>query len=143
MPQLDMKLVALDPKDGQCSGASPIAQAVPDAASNYGYSETSAPICANHRVVVGAAGSEYGVRGFVMAYNDATSRPRGRARSGRSRRSGTSGARLARIVGGGVGLDAGRPSTRTTNTLYFGTGSATPLYFPELRPGRRTRARTR
>ena len=23
----------------------------------------------------------------------------------------------------------------TTNTLYFGTGSATPLYFPSLRPG--------
>ncbi len=28
-----------------------------------------------------------------------------------------------------------RRSTPTTNTLYFGTGSATPLYYPALRPG--------
>ena len=52
----------------RCSGRVAIGQAVPGASSNYGYSETSAPICANHRVIVGAAGSEYGIRGFVMAY---------------------------------------------------------------------------
>ena len=58
------------PGDRQAARARPDRHAVPGASSNYGYSETSAPICANHRVVVGAAGSEYGVRGFVMAYHD-------------------------------------------------------------------------
>ena len=63
-----------------------IAHDVPGAGSNYGYSETSAPICADHRVIFGAAGSEYGTRGFVMAYTTDL-RPPGRTRTGRSRRS--------------------------------------------------------
>ena len=45
------------------------------------------------------------------------------------------------IVGGGV---VWTPTTvdPTTNTLYFGTGSASPLYFQSSAPAR-TRARTR
>ena len=40
----------------------------------------------------------------------------------------------SRIVGGGA---VWTPVTvdSATNTLYFGTGSATPLYFPSIRPG--------
>ena len=68
IPQLDMKLVALRPSDGRVVGEVAIKQDVPNASANYGYSETSAPICANGRLVIGAAGSEYGIRGFVMAY---------------------------------------------------------------------------
>src|SRR5207244_179485 len=47
---------------------------VPGAFANYGYSETSAPTCYNGTLIVGAAGSDYGVRGFTMAYhaNDLT-----------------------------------------------------------------------
>ena len=66
--QLDMKLVALRPGDGKVLGVVSVSHDVWNASTNYGYSETSAPICANHRVLVGAAGSEYGIRGFVMAY---------------------------------------------------------------------------
>ena len=66
---LDMTIVSLDPATGKLLEQVPIAKAVPGASSNYGYSETSAPICADHRLIVGAAGSEYGVRGFVMAYH--------------------------------------------------------------------------
>ena len=66
---LDMTIVSLNPANGRLLKQVAIAQAVPGASANYGYSETSAPICANHRLVVGAAGSEYGVRGFVMAYH--------------------------------------------------------------------------
>src|SRR5205823_10518754 len=65
---LDMHLNKLSAANGALLGRVAISKAVPGAASNYGYSETSAPICANHRIIVGAAGSEYGVRGFVMAY---------------------------------------------------------------------------
>ena len=64
--QLDMKLVALRPGTARCGCRSP--PPCRGASTNYGYSETSAPICANHHVLVGAAGSEYGIRGFVMAY---------------------------------------------------------------------------
>ena len=136
-----MTIVALDPATGQQQRRVPIAQAVPGASSNYGYSETSAPICADHRLIVGAAGSEYGVRGFVMAYHTPTSRRPGRTRSGRSRRRAPSGASSARSSAA-ASSGRRRPSTPTTNTLYFGTGAATPPYYPSLRPGP-TRAPTR
>ena len=57
---LDMTIVSLNPANGALIKRVGIAQAVSGASSNYGYSETSAPICANHRLVVGAAGSEIG-----------------------------------------------------------------------------------
>jgi alcohol dehydrogenase (cytochrome c) len=131
--QLDMKLVALRPSDGKVLGVVAISHDVWNASSNYGYSETSAPICANHRVLVGAAGSEYGIRGFVMAYTT-NLRPAWPSPFWTIPPDLQSWRRTSRVVGGGavwtpVTVDAG------TNTVYFGTGSATPLYFPALRPG--------
>ncbi|MDX6485776.1 MAG: hypothetical protein QOF43_929, partial [Gaiellaceae bacterium] len=115
-----------------------IAKAVPGATASYGYSETSAPICGNHRLVIGAAGSEYGVRGFVMAYHtDLT--PAWPNPFWTIPPNGTSWRKYGTLVGGGV---VWTPTTidTTTNTLYFGTGSATPLYFPSIRPGSNPRA---
>jgi alcohol dehydrogenase (cytochrome c) len=131
--RLDMKLVALRPRDGKVLGAVAISHDVWNAYSNYGYSETSAPICANHRVLVGAAGSEYGIRGFVMAYTT-NLRPAWPSPFWTIPPDLQSWRRTSRVVGGGavwtpVTIDAG------TNTVYFGTGSATPLYFPALRRG--------
>jgi PQQ-dependent dehydrogenase (methanol/ethanol family) len=130
---LDMHLNKLSAKTGALLGRVAISKAVPGAASNYGYSETSAPICADHRIFAGAAGSEYGVRGYVMAWttdlrpawpNPVWTIPPER-QSWRSQ---------SRIVGGGA---VWTPVTAdpTTDTVFFGTGSATPLYFPQLRPG--------
>ena len=131
--QLDMKLVALNPSDGKVLAVTALSQDVPNAASNYGYSETSAPICANHRVLLGAAGSEYGIRGFVMAYTTdlkpAWPTPFWTVPPDRQ-----SWRRASRIVGGGAVWTPVTVDT-TSNTVYFGTGSATPLYFPGLRPG--------
>jgi PQQ-dependent dehydrogenase (methanol/ethanol family) len=131
--QLDMKLVALNPSDGKVLAVTALGQDVPNAASNYGYSETSAPICANHRVLLGAAGSEYGIRGFVMAYTTdlkpAWPTPFWTVPPDRQ-----SWRRASRIVGGGAVWTPVTVDT-TSNTVYFGTGSATPLYFPGLRPG--------
>ncbi len=134
---LDMHLVSLDVRNGKLIKRVAIADAVPGAASNFGYSETSAPICANGKVVIGAAGSEYGVRGFVMAYNTDLS-PAWPNPFWTIPPEGTGWRRLSRIVGGGV---VWTPQTidPTTNTLYFGTGSATPLYFPQFRPGENPR----
>ena len=133
MTQLDMTIVALRPSDGHVVGKVAIGQFVPNASTNYGYSETSAPICANHRIVVGAAGSEYGIRGFVMAFTTglepAWSTPYWTIPPEQQLWR-----RQSRIVGGGavwtpVTIDA------KTNTVYFGTGGGTPNFFPQLRPG--------
>jgi alcohol dehydrogenase (cytochrome c) len=130
---LDMTIAELSESDGHLIARVPIGRAVPGASSNYGYSNTSAPICADHRLVIGAAGSEYGVRGFVMAYHtDLT--PAWANPFWTIPPEQTSWRKLSRIVGGGV---VWTPTTidPTTDTLYFGTGSATPLYYPALRPG--------
>ena len=107
---LDMTIVALDPATGQQLARVPIADAVPGAQANYGYSETSAPICANHELIVGAAGSEYGARGFVMAYNTRTSHRPGRTPSGRCRPTTRSGAGM-RASSAEASSGRRRPST--------------------------------
>ncbi len=130
---LDMTIAELNENTGALIARVPIGRAVPGASSNYGYSNTSAPICANHRLIVGAAGSEYGVRGFVMAYHtDLT--PAWANPFWTIPPEQTSWRKESRIVGGGV---IWTPTTvdPTTDTLYIGTGSATPLYYPALRPG--------
>ena len=136
---LDMTIVALDPATGQQLARVPIGKAVPGAYSNYGYSETSAPICADHRLIVGAAGSEYGARGFVMAYNTPDLTPAWANPFWTIPPNDTEWRKAARIVGGGV---VWTPTTvdPTTNTLYVGTGAATPPYYPSLRPGPDPRA---
>ena len=106
----------------------------PGAASNYGYSETSAPICANHRVIVGAAGSEYGDPRLRDGVHDRPARRPGRTRSGRSRRTSRPGG-APRASSAAAPSGRPSPSTRRRTRVYFGTGSATPLYFPALRPG--------
>jgi alcohol dehydrogenase (cytochrome c) len=131
--QLDMKLVALRPSDGKVLGVVSMSQDVPNASTNYGYSETSAPICANHRVLVGAAGSEYGIRGFIMAYTTDL-RPAWPSPFWTIPPDLQSWRRTSRVVGGGAVWTPVTVDT-STNTVYFGTGSATPLYFPALRPG--------
>ncbi len=137
MLTLDMHIVSLDQGTGRLLQRVPIAGAVPGAGINYGYSETSAPMCANGRLVLGAAGSEYGVRGFVMAYTYAL-KPAWANPFWTIPPDLHSWRRASRLVGGGV---VWTPTTidASTNTLYFGTGSATPLYWPQLRPGRNPR----
>ncbi len=130
---LDMTLVSLDPSTGNQLGRVSIGKAVPGAYANYGYSETSAPICANHTVVIGAAGSDYGVRGFVMAYHtDLT--PAWANPFWTIPPSGTEWRSKALLVGGATNWT---PETvdPTSNTLYFGTAAASPAYYPSLRPG--------
>jgi alcohol dehydrogenase (cytochrome c) len=130
---LDMHIDSLDPATGKLIKRVTIARDVPGAGSNFGYSETSAPMCANHRVVFGAAGSEYGTRGFVMAYTTdlvpAWPSPYWTIPPERQ-----SWRAASRIVGGG---NVWTPVTIDTasDTVFFGTGSATPLYFPSIRPG--------
>src|SRR4051794_38506425 len=131
---IDMTITMLNQQTGDLMKRVPISSAVPGAATRYGYTETSAPICAEHRVITGAAGSEYGVRGFVMAFKSKDLSPAWANPVWSIPPSGTQWRRVSRIVGGGVTWTPVTVDTRS-NTLYYGTGSATPLYFPAWRPG--------
>ena len=130
---LDMNIVSLNPATGALQKEVPISDAVPGATVGYGYSETSAPICADHTVIFGAAGSEYGVRGFVMAYHTNLT-PAWPNPFWTVPPEGTEWRSLDRLAGGGVVWTPGTVDP-TTDTLYFGTASATPFYFPSVRPG--------
>ena len=63
---LDGQLVALD----QATGKEKWAAQVGDPAE--GYTETMAPLVIDDKVIIGTSGAEYGIRGFVRAYNAAT-----------------------------------------------------------------------
>ena len=63
---LDAHLLALDMKTG-----SVLWDAVVDD-YKLGYSATSAPLVVKDKVIVGIAGAEYGIRGFIDAYDAAT-----------------------------------------------------------------------
>ena len=66
MVTLDARLIALDAKTGAVKYNVEVAD--PDA----GYSLTHAPIVIGDKLIVGISGGEYGIRGFVRAYNKAT-----------------------------------------------------------------------
>ncbi|HTS23544.1 MAG TPA: PQQ-binding-like beta-propeller repeat protein [Casimicrobiaceae bacterium] len=63
MGTIDAKLVALDAKTGKVLWETQIAD--PD----KGYSETMAPAVVDGKVIIGTNGGEYGIRGFVKAYD--------------------------------------------------------------------------
>jgi PQQ-dependent dehydrogenase (methanol/ethanol family) len=65
MATLDARLVALDQKTGK------VVWDVEVADPSAGYSLTLAPLAYKGMVIVGNSGAEYGVRGFVDAYNGA------------------------------------------------------------------------
>jgi len=68
MGTLDAHLVAIDAKSGRQLWNTQVAE------SKLGYSVTLAPLAVKDKVIVGVGGGEYGIRGFVAAYD---------ARSGR------------------------------------------------------------
>jgi len=66
MATLDSKLLALDAKTGSLVWETQIAD------PELGYSETMAPTAVNGKILIGTNGGEYGIRGFVRAYNAET-----------------------------------------------------------------------
>ncbi len=135
--QLDMKLVALDKDTGAVTGQVAINQDVPNASVKYGYSQTSAPVCADGKIVFGAAGSERGNRGYVMAYTTDL-KPAWPSPFWTIPPDGWDWRAKSRIVGGGPVWTPVTIDTQT-NSVFFGTGSGTPVYFPSLRPGKNPR----
>jgi alcohol dehydrogenase (cytochrome c) len=63
---LDAKLIALDAKTGSLVWETQLAD------PEDGYSETMAPTAVNGKIIIGTNGGEYGIRGFIRAYDAKT-----------------------------------------------------------------------
>ena len=151
MGTLDARLIALDAKTGQVVWATQIAD--PEA----GYSETMAPVVVNGKVLIGTNGGEYGIRGFVKAYdakdgkllwtfntvpekgqegvwavNDPTHRNLHRDIASEKAQL-AKGGDFYKTLGGGVWMS---PAVdRETNTAFFVVGNPSPDLYGAERPG--------
>ena len=66
MGTLDAQLIAIDAKTGRAIWKTEVAS------TKSGYSITHAPLVVKDKVIVGVGGGEYGIRGFIAAYDAAT-----------------------------------------------------------------------
>src|SRR5580704_12180602 len=66
MGTIDAHLIAIDAKNGKPLWDTTVAKA------SSGYALTHAPLIVKDKVIVGTAGGEYGIRGFIAAYDVAT-----------------------------------------------------------------------
>ncbi len=152
MGTLDAKLLALDAKTGKVLWATQIAD--PEA----GYSETMAPVAVNGKILIGTNGGEYGIRGFVKAYdandgkllwtfdtvpdkghegvfavNDATGRNMHRDIADEKAQLAKQGGDFYKTLGGGVWM---APAVDLeTNTAFFVVGNPSPDLYGKERPG--------
>ena len=150
MGTLDAKLVALNAKDGSVVWETQIAD------PELGYSETMAPTAVDGKILIGTNGGEYGIRGFVKAFDaadgsllwtfdttpensvgkwateDATGRDMLRdikAEKAALRELGDP----YETLGGGVWQNMA--IDRETNTVYFVVGNPSPDLYGAIRPG--------
>ena len=152
MGTLDAKLVSLDAKTGKLLWSTLIAD------PELGYSETMAPVAVNGKVLIGTNGGEYGIRGFVKAYdandgkllwtfdtvpakghegvyavNDATNRNMKRDIAAEKAQFAKSGGDFYKTLGGGVWM---APAVdKESNTAFFVVGNPSPDLYGAERPG--------
>ena len=128
---LDAKLVALDSKTGSVLWETEIDDV------KKGYSATVAPLIVKNLVVVGVAGAEYGIRGFIDAYDADTGKRVWRfwtvAAPGEPGGD-TWGKDASWQRGGGSTWVTGTYDPET-NLIYWGTGNPGPDYNGDDRPG--------
>jgi PQQ-dependent dehydrogenase (methanol/ethanol family) len=151
MGTLDAKLVALDAKTGKMLWETQIAD------PEKGYSETMAPVVVDGKVLIGTNGGEYGIRGFVKAFDaetgkemwtfytipeqghegvwaekDATGRDMHRDIAA-EKAALAKNSKFYETLGGGVWM---APAfDRATNTLFFVAGNPSPDLYGAERPG--------
>jgi PQQ-dependent dehydrogenase (methanol/ethanol family) len=152
MGTLDAKLVALDAKTGKLLWESQIAD------PELGYSETMAPAVVEDKVLIGTNGGEYGIRGFVKAFNandgkliwtfytipdkghegvwaekDATGRNELRDIAAEKAALAQKGGDFYKTLGGGVWMTPA--IDRKTRTVFFVVGNPSPDLYGAERPG--------
>jgi alcohol dehydrogenase (cytochrome c) len=130
MGTLDAHVVALDAKTGR------VRWDVAAAEAGEGYSFTGAPLAVKDKVIVGVAGGEYGVRGFIDAYDAESGRRAwrfytipGEGEQGNDTWKGDSWKR-----GGSPAWVTGSYDP-DLNTLYWGTGNPGPQMYGANRTG--------
>ena len=131
MSTLDAHLIALDMKTG-----TPLFD-VELAEHSQGYSATVAPLVVKDKVIVGVAGAEYGIRGFIDAYDVNTG-----TRAWRFYTVAGPGDPGARSWPQGDAYQRGGGSIWVTGTydpeqnlIFFGTGNPGPDYYSNVREG--------
>jgi len=127
---LESTLVALDAKTGNLLWETEIDDI------KKGYSATAAPLIVKNLVVVGIAGAEYGVRGFIDAYDADTGKRAWRFWTvpGRGEPGGDTWGADAWKRGGGSTWVTGTYDAEL-NLIYWGTGNPGPDWNGDVRPG--------
>jgi alcohol dehydrogenase (cytochrome c) len=130
MGTLDAHLIALDRRSGQPLWKIAVAE------GKAGYSLTMAPLIVKDTVVVGTAGGEYGIRGFIAAYHARTGKEAwrfttipGPGEPGHETWEGD-----AWKTGGGSAWLTGSYDPEL-NLTYWGIGNPGPDWNPAQRPG--------
>jgi alcohol dehydrogenase (cytochrome c) len=127
---LDGFLVALDATNGKVIWKT----AVVDVSD--GYTMSGAPLIVNGSVVVGVAGAEFGVRGFLAAYDAETGRPQWKFSTipGPGEFGHDTWKNDAWRTGGGATWITGSYDP-SLDLLYWGVGNPAPGYQGDVRPG--------
>lgn len=130
MGTVDAHLVSLDAKTGA------VIWDVPVADRTKGYSVTVAPLAVKNKIIVGIAGGEYGIRGFVDAYDAATGKRAWRFNTIPA--PGEPGSETwkgnAWKTGGGSTWVTGSYDPQL-DLVYWGVGNASPDWNGDVRPG--------
>jgi alcohol dehydrogenase (cytochrome c) len=127
---LDGYLVALDANNGMVIWQTLVAS------PSDGYSITGAPLVVDHSVVVGVAGGEFGIRGFLAAYDVSTGQRQWKFQTipGPGEAGHETWESDAWRAGGGPTWNTGSYDP-STGLLYWGVGNPSPDYSGDARPG--------
>ena len=130
MTTLDAHLLALDMKTGAVAWDATLED------YTHGYASTLAPLVVKDKVIVGVAGGEFGIRGFLDAYDAKTGKRAwrfytipGPGEPGNNSWAGDSWQR------GGAGIWVTGAYDPELNLVYYGTGNPGPDYHSESREG--------
>jgi len=133
---LDAKLIALDAKTGRQLWITPIAD------QKLQYSFTVAPIVVKDKLILGPAGGEYGIRGFVAAFDVNTGKELWRfytvpapGEPGNETWLGQDGKPNDSWLHGGAPIWTTGSYDPETNLTYWGTGNPGPDYNGDSRMG--------
>lgn len=129
---LDAKLMALDARTGATVWQTTLAD------YRKGYTATAAPLFIKDKVITGIAGGEYGVRGFLDAYDANTGTRAWRFQTvpgpGEAGHETWGGDNPTWMTGGGSTWMTGAYDP-ALNTLYWSVGNPSPDFNAEVRPG--------